>query len=128
MKLLLDSHSFLWFIMGDERLSVTARELIEDEANEPLLSAASVWEMAIKHSLGRLPTKQPFHQFIPQQLAQNGIPVLEISAAHACEVAALPFHHRDPFDRLLVAQSKVEQLPIVSTDAQLDAYGINRLW
>jgi len=64
----------------------------------------------------------------PQQLAENGVQVLDISAAHACEVAVLPYHHRDPFDRLLVAQCKVEQIPIISTDAQLDAYGIKRLW
>lgn len=128
MKLLLDTHAFLWFIGGDERLSLTARTLIEDGANDAFLSVASLWEMAIKISLGRLQLAQPFEVFIPHQLSLNRVGLLGITISHTAKVAILPFHHRDPFDRLLVAQAQVEQMPLVSSDAAFDAYGITRLW
>jgi PIN domain nuclease of toxin-antitoxin system len=128
MKLLLDTHSFLWFIGGDERLSSTARTLIEDVNNDVFLSVASLWEMAIKISLGRLRLAQPFETFIPQQISLNRIGILGITISHTAQVAILPFHHRDPFDRLLIAQALGEQMPIVSRDPEFDAYGITRLW
>ena len=128
MKLLLDTHSFLWFIGGDVRLSPTARTLIEDVTNDAFLSVASLWEMAIKISLGRLQLAQPFETFIPQQLSMNRIGLLGITISHTAKVATLPFHHRDPFDRLLVAQAQVEQMALVSSDPAFDAYGIMRLW
>jgi PIN domain nuclease of toxin-antitoxin system len=128
MKLLLDTHSFLWFIGGDDRLSLTARTLIEDTTNDVFLSVASLWEMAIKISLGRLQFSQPFETFIPQQLSLNRIGMLGITIGHAAQVAMLPFHHRDPFDRLLIAQALVEHVPIVSRDPEFDAYGIMRMW
>lgn len=128
MKLLLDTHAFLWFIGGDERLSLTARTLIEDGANDAFLSVASLWEMAIKISLGRLQLAQPFEILIPQQLSLNHIGLLGITISHTAKVATLPFHHRDPFDRLLVAQAQVEQMSLVSNDPAFDAYGITRLW
>lgn len=127
MKLLLDTHAFLWFIGGDERLSPRARELLEDMNNDAYLSIASVWEMAIKISLGRLQLLQPFETFIPYQLSLNRIGLLAITLSHAARVATLPFYHRDPFDRLLVAQAQVEQMSIVSSDPAFDAYGIPRL-
>lgn len=129
MRLLLDTHAFLWFIAGSSELSDTARPLIEDPGNAPLLSVASLWEMAIKISLGRLSLGQSFEVLIPQQLALNGVDLLPIDFEHTAAVASLPYHrHRDPFDRLLVAQAMVEGLPIVSRDAAFDAYGIQRLW
>jgi|YNPBryunderm2012_1023409.scaffolds.fasta_scaffold01898_6 PIN domain nuclease of toxin-antitoxin system len=128
MRLLLDTHSFLWFISGDERLSSTARTLIEDVHNDVFLSVASLWEMAIKISLGRLRLAQPFEAFISQQISLNRIGLLGITISHTAQVAILPFHHHDPFDRLLIAQSIVEQMPMVSRDPEFDTYGITRLW
>jgi PIN domain nuclease of toxin-antitoxin system len=128
MRLLLDTHSFLWFISGSPRLSVPARQAIEDPDNISYLSSASLWEMAIKVSLGKLSLAQPFETLIPQQLALNGIEILDITIAHTALVAQLPFHHRDPFDRLLLAQAQVERMPIIGNDPSFDAYGIARIW
>ena len=128
MKLLLDTHSFLWFIEDHPALSERARILIDEPSNEVFLSIASVWEMAIKLSLGKLHVKQPFNEFIPSQLRRNNILPLDISIKHVLTVAELPFHYRDPFDRLLVAQSLVEGYPIISADAALDAYHVARQW
>jgi PIN domain nuclease of toxin-antitoxin system len=128
MKLLLDTHTFLWFIMGNPKLSEKARALIEDTGNDRLLSIASLWEIAIKHSLGKLSLARPFQALIPQQLERNRIEVLPITVAHLATVTMLPFHHRDPFDRLLVAQAAVERLPVVTVDSAFDAYAVERLW
>lgn len=128
MRLLLDTHSFLWFIAGNASLSPTARTLIEDIDHQPLLSMASLWEMAIKLSLGKLILGQPFETLIPEQMRLNGIALLQIEMAHVMVVAKLLFHHRDPFDRLLTAQAMVEQIPIVSGDPAFDLYPIKRLW
>ncbi len=128
MRLLLDTHSFLWFINGSPQISTNARTLIEDASNQPLLSAASLWEMAIKLSLGKLSLAQPFEVLIPQQMRLNGIKLLGIEIEHTAAVSKLPFHHHDPFDRLLIAQAMVEQIPIVSADTAFDTYSIKRLW
>lgn len=128
MKLLLDSHSFLWFIGGVPALSATSRSLIEDEDNEKFVSIGSLAEIAIKASLGKLPLAKPFDQLIPEQLQLNGFLVLGLTVEHTAKLASLPFHHRDPFDRILVAQCLVENLPLVSKDDILDAYGIRRVW
>jgi PIN domain nuclease of toxin-antitoxin system len=128
MSLLLDSHSFLWFIEGNPRLSAHARSLMADPANVLFLSIASVWEMAIKVSLGKLQLDQPFDALMPGQITLHSINVLDISLAHTIEVSRLPFHHRDPFDRLIIAQSQVERLPIVGIDGVFDLYGIERYW
>ncbi|MEK7442632.1 MAG: type II toxin-antitoxin system VapC family toxin [Chloroflexota bacterium] len=127
MRALLDTHSFLWFIAGDEKLSEHAKLLIEDEETELLMSIASVWEMAIKTSLGKLTLAQPFDE-LPTHIEQNKIKILPIKVEHTILVAKLPFHHRDPFDRLIIAQALVEHLPIIGIDAMFDAYGIKRLW
>ncbi len=128
MRFLLDTHAFLWFADGNPQLSQSARALIEGLDNQPFLSVASLWEMAIKISLGRLTLARPFEVFIPEQLDLNGISLLEITVSHTAQVSKLPFHHRDPFDRLLIAQAIVEQMPIVSSDKAFEAYSINRLW
>lgn len=127
MKLLLDTHAFLWFIEDNPRLSSEAKALLESDA-ELLLSTASLWEIAIKTSIGKLTLAQPYEVFVPQQLELNIITILPIEAAHLSIVSALPFYHRDPFDRLLIAQAMNEQLPLVSADATFDAYAIERLW
>lgn len=128
MNVLLDTHTFLWFIAGSKNLSPKARKLIEDEANRVFLSAASLGEIAIKVSLGKLALSEPFETLIPAQLEMNSIEMLGISVSHASQVASLPFHHRDPFDRLLVSQALTEEIPIVSADEALDTYGVARLW
>ena len=122
MKLLLDTHIFLWFIMGSPHLSAEDRALIEDETNRKFLSVASLWEIAIKSSIGKLNLSAPFDQLIPQQINLNGFELLPIEIAHLATVATLPFHHRDPFDRLLIAQSITEKMPVVSSDSAFDAY------
>jgi PIN domain nuclease of toxin-antitoxin system len=127
MRLLLDTNAFLWFINDSPQLSLRAKALLESDA-DLLLSIASLWEIAIKTSIGKLILTQPYDLFIPQQLAHNAIDILPISLAHLTVVSALPLHHRDPFDRLLIAQAMIEQLPVVSVDAAFDGYPINRLW
>ena len=128
MNLLLDMHAFLWFIANDPRLSNQAQSLIQTPTNRRLLSIASLWEMAIKLSLGKLTLAQPFDQFIPRQLQLNQIEVLAIELPHLAAVVAMPFHHRDPFDRLLAAQCQTEGLPILSSDPVFDAYSVRRVW
>lgn len=128
MRLLLDTHTFIWFVLDSPKLSLTLRGLIEDENNEKLLSTASIWEIAIKQSTGKLYFGLPFRLFIEQQLSLNSIELLNINLDYIALVATLPLHHRDPFDRLLIAQSMVEQIPILSADSAFDAYQIQRLW
>ena len=127
-RALLDTHSFLWFISGSERLSRTARTLIEDPANPMLVRMASLREIAIKHGLGKLSLERPFVELIPEQLERQRIGVPGIEFPHLAEVARLPLHHRDPFDRLIVAQARAEGLPVVGADDALDAYGVRRIW
>jgi len=128
MNLLLDTHTFLWFVAGDSKLSQPARSVIEDVNNNRYVSMASLWEIAIKVSIGKLLLSEPVETLIPEQLAKNRIELLDISVEHTALIASMPFHHRDPFDRLLIAQSKVEQMTLVSVDAVFDAYGVTRLW
>jgi len=127
MRLLVDTHAFLWFIDDDPRLSRHARQVMT-ERNELLLSIASLWEIAIKISLGRLAIPLPCDEFMKQQLRMNRISTLPIEIAHLTLVAELPFHHRDPFDRLLISQGLKEQLTILSKDTAFDAYQVARFW
>ena len=128
MKLLLDTHTFIWFVTDSPRLSSSAKMLIEDELNEKFLSLVSIWEMAVKCSIGKLRFDLPFQLFIEQQLVENSLDLMKIEVSHLSIVATLPLHHRDPFDRLLIAQSILEQIPIVGADQIFDSYGIERLW
>ncbi|WP_017718074.1 type II toxin-antitoxin system VapC family toxin [Kamptonema formosum] len=128
MRLLLDTHTFLWYISDSPHVSESAREHIDNEHNQILLSAASVWEMAIKHSQGKLNLTMSFEVFVLLQLRMNDFRQLEIQKRHIDAVATLPFHHRDPFDRLLVSQAMVERIPILSANSALDAYPIQRVW
>ncbi|HEV7373805.1 MAG TPA: type II toxin-antitoxin system VapC family toxin [Pyrinomonadaceae bacterium] len=127
MKLLLDTHTFLWFIDDSPRLSARAKSLLESDA-DLLLSVASLWEISIKISIGKLTLAQPFDVFLRQQLTNNDIEILPISLAHLGVVSTLPFHHRDPFDRLLIAQEIIEKMSVVGIDTAFDAYSITRLW
>ncbi len=128
MNILLDTHTFLWFVDDNPRLSEPARVLIESDDSQPFISMASFWEIAIKISLGKLQLKQPYETFIPQQLALNGIGVLNLSLEHTAALAILPFHHRDPFDRLILVQAKIEKMPLVSADPAFDLYSVKRIW
>jgi PIN domain nuclease of toxin-antitoxin system len=128
MTLLLDTHAFLWFCQDDPALSVAARTHIENPNNRKLVSVASCWEIAIKAGLGKLKLGEPSASYIPAALTRTCFEAIPITIAHATHVETLPLHHRDPFDRLLVAQAIVEGLQIVSGDPILDAYGISRVW
>lgn len=127
-RALLDTHSFLWFIGGSDRLSSHARELIEARDNAILISAASLWEIAIKHGLGKLELGRPFSQLIPEQLDRQRIDILAIDVEHLTQLTRLPMHHRDPFDRLIAAQALAEDLSVISVDPALDPYGVRRIW
>ena len=128
MRLLLDTNSFLWFINGSDRLSVNAQDLIADLNNQLVLSSASLWEIAIKVSIGKLELLLPYNQLIPEQLEENDINVLPIELSHLTKVIGLPFHHRDPFDRLIIAQALTEDLPVVSSDTVFSQYVVKLIW
>ncbi|MCL1472290.1 type II toxin-antitoxin system VapC family toxin [Argonema antarcticum] len=128
MRLLLDTHTFIWYVTDNPKLSPTVRTLIDDGNNETLLSIASIWEMAIKQSIGKLSFGMPFRMFIEQQVSLNRIDILDINLDYIEVIATLPLHHRDPFDRLIIAQAMVEQIPILSADSAFDVYPIQRLW
>ena len=128
MKLLLDSHTLIWAADDPAKLTALAQALLQDPSHDRLVSAASLWEIAIKFSLGRLPLSLPYRQWMDKAIADLGLILLPITLDHAERQASLPWHHRDPFDRLLVAQAQVESMPIVSADAKLDIYGITRSW
>ncbi|MGH9754676.1 MAG: type II toxin-antitoxin system VapC family toxin [Blastocatellia bacterium] len=128
MKLLLDTHTLLWFVLGDAQLSATARRLIEDAANTKFISPTVYWEIAIKISIGKYALNEPYEAFMDHAIHQNGFLILPIELRHAALLTNMPFHHRDPFDRLVIAQALVEGLAIVSADAAFDAYSVQRLW
>ena len=128
MKLLLDTYVFLWWIDDDPRLSKHAAELIGDGTNEVFFSAASGWELVIKNALGRIEFPSPPQRFIPGQLEQNGVQVLPIHLAHALKVAELPALHKDPFDRMLIAQALVEEVALVTSDDEIRRYPVSLVW
>lgn len=128
MTLLLDTHSFLWFWWDDPQLSETAKQAICDATNRKLISTASCWEVAIKVSLKKLDLGAPHRGFIHQHMVRNNFELLQITDEHLAVLVDLPFHHKDPFDRMLIAQASYEQIPLVSADSQFDAYGVTRIW
>jgi len=128
MKVLLDTHTFLWWITDDDRLSSTAREIITNGDNELFLSAATGWEISIKAQLGRIKLPKEPHSFIAEQLRLNSIQSLPIHMSHALHIYSLPNHHRDPFDRMIIAQAQLEDLPILTMDSQIARYQIKVIW
>jgi PIN domain nuclease of toxin-antitoxin system len=127
-SLLLDTHSMLWFFWDDPQLSASAKALIENADNRKLVSLATCWEIAIKVGLGKLDLGEPSRSFLPREIARNSFELLPISLDHATMVEGLVLHHRDPFDRLLIAQAMTENISLVSADAVFDEYGVPRLW
>lgn len=127
MNLLLDTHAFLWFAAGDERLGARARRQMEAEDAQLHLSAAAVWEIAIKASLGRLSLPSSVADYVAEKV-RDGVRILPVEWQHAAAVAEMPFHHRDPFDRLMIAQSKLEDMPIVTSDRLFSKYGVSVIW
>jgi PIN domain nuclease of toxin-antitoxin system len=130
VRLLLDTHAFLWFITNDPQLSATANALIGDVTNEVFVSPATYFEVAIKVSIKKYPLSSPFETFITKGIAGNGFKILPIEVRHAAVLSALPFppNHKDPFDRLIVSQAISEQMSVVSADTELDNYPVTRLW
>jgi len=128
MRVLLDTHVFLWWVDDAAALSRRARRAIGDADSDCLLSVASCWEMAMKLGLRKMRLEEPIERFIPEQMAINRFRLLEIEFRHVARVATLPLHHRDPFDRLLVAQTIEEKLPIVTADRMFARYGVRRIW
>src|SRR2546429_9210584 len=127
MRLLLDTHALLWFLDGDPRLSASAKSAIEDRTNVRFLSPGSLHEIAVKVRVGKLSLQTPFAALFPA-LQANDIQVLSLGFAHLDRLAALPLHHRDPFDGLIAATALVEGFTVVSVDPIFDAYGVPRLW
>ena len=127
MRLLLDTHVWLWTLVSPTRLPAEALGQLGDPENELYLSAASTWEIAIKYRLGKLPLPEPPHQFVPPRLSRDGVIALPVEHAHTLAVAELPLHHDDPFDRLLVAQARLEQMTLVSADAVMARYEVDLL-
>ena len=128
MKVLLDTHAFLWLITGDDRLSETARNTYLNPDNSLFFSAASLWEMCIKVSLGKISMKTGWLRTIQNEMTINAIQWLPIELSHCAKVIKLPFHHRDPFDRMLIAQAITENMQLLSRDNRLSAYAIKRIW
>jgi PIN domain nuclease of toxin-antitoxin system len=128
MRVLLDTHTFLWFILDDPQLSASARTLLENPANDVEISPASYWEIAIKIGLGKYALPQPYQTFMEHQMATNNFRILPIELRHTALLTTMIRHHKDPFDRLLVAQALIESIPLVSADTKLDPYGVTRLW
>ena len=128
MRLLLDTHALLWWLAGDAQLSLTARDAIADVSNEVFVSAASAWEVATKHRLGKLPGAGPLAVDFGREVRRQGFEPLPISIDHGQVAGALLGAHRDPFDRMLVAQAQEEKMALVSNESVFDAFGVTRVW
>ena len=128
MRVLLDTHALIWYVDQDHLLSPSAHAAITSADNDLLLSAATLWEVSIKVGLKKLALSLPYRQWMNKAIADLGLILLPITVDYADVQAGLPRHHGDPFDRMLIAQAQVENVPLVSADAILDQYGINRIW
>lgn len=128
MRLLVDTHCWLWQLLSPVRLNAEAADLLSDPENEVFLSVASMWEIVIKHELGKLALPDPPARYIPERLGSLGYRTLSIEPAHALHVGTLPAHHKDPFDRILVAQAQVEGMTIVTADRIVTRYDIRSIW
>lgn len=128
MRAILDTHALLWFANGADEISPKALELIRDPDTHLFVSIASLWEIAIKVRIGKLPLRSSLAQFIAEEVDGNMIETLHIESAHLETVSRLPLHHRDPFDRMIIAQALSEDMAVISADAAFDAYGVDLLW
>lgn len=128
MKALLDTHTFLWWVTNDPLLSTKVEEILRDRGNQIFVSAATGWEIAIKSQIGKLNFPTPPEPFMLQQLALNSFITLPIRLEHGLRVYHLPLYHRDPFDRILIAQSQLEGMPILTTDSKIAQYGVDVIW
>ena len=128
MRVLLDTHTFLWWLSNDARLGRKARERIADRSNEVLLSVASVWELTIKSAMGRFDVKTDFEAWLLAQLATNRFEILPILLPHVLALSRLPDHHRDPFDRILIAQATSEKVPLLTADTYMKHYPVEVVW
>jgi PIN domain nuclease of toxin-antitoxin system len=128
MKLLLDTHTFLWLVEGNPNLSVTAQTALADPANDLILSTASVWELAIKIGTGKLVLSDPLDVFVGKWVPTYHLVMLPVDTPHALAVVGLPHHHRDPFDRILITQAQVEGMTVVTADAKFTPYAVSILW
>ncbi len=127
MKLLLDTQCWLWWFAEPERLNEDIITQIADEANELWFSVASIWEIGIKVSIGKLPLPEPLDSYISSRMAELGVQLLDIRANHAVKASSLPLHHRDPFDRMLIAQAIIEDMTLVSADSMFRQYDVSIL-
>jgi PIN domain nuclease of toxin-antitoxin system len=126
---LLDTHTLLWFVAGDPQIKLSTRTIITNTTNQCYFSVAGIWELAIKSSSGKLSLELPISEFVVQHVLGNGFFILDIMTSHAVAVAALPWHHRDPFDRMLIAQAIVEKMPLLSADQIFGVYpSVQRIW
>lgn len=128
MRLLLDTHTWLWMQAKSKRLNPDAMALLRDPGNELLLSAVTSWEIAVKYALGKLPLPAPPAEYVPDRMRSSGVVALPVTHSHALHVATLPEHHRDPFDRMLIAQAQTEQLTILTADRLFERYDVPLRW
>jgi len=128
MRYLLDTHAFLWFATGDENLSAVAKEIIENSKNNIYLSSASVWELSIKIIIGKLKLKKDLNKFIAENIAIYGYIPMPVTIPHALAIAKLPEIHKDPFDRILIAQATVEKMKLISSDSYIARYSVKTVW
>lgn len=128
MRILLDTECWLWSLTAPERLNARAQSLIADRANKLYLSAASSWEIAIKYEIGKLPLPEPPETYVPNRMLALGVQALPVEHVHALRVASLPRYHRDPFDRLLIAQAEVEGISLLTADRIIRKYKVALIW
>ncbi|MCD4691864.1 MAG: type II toxin-antitoxin system VapC family toxin [Calditrichales bacterium] len=128
MKYLIDTHTLLWIVTNDPKLSAKAKDLYLDSENEIFISMASIWELSIKSSLGKISLEQPLDEFVDEHVKGNDIRILKIESPHVLRIENLPFYHRDPFDRLIISQSIEDNIPIIGSDKTFDSYPIKRIW
>lgn len=128
MRALLDTHALLWWLAGDKKLSAAARAVIQDESNEILVSAATAWEISTKVRLGKLPGAAAIVTDLADHTLTQGFIHLDVSFAHGVRAGLLPGPHRDPFDRMLIAQAQAEDVALMSNETVFDAYGVRRIW
>ncbi|MEX0271932.1 type II toxin-antitoxin system VapC family toxin [Leptolyngbyaceae cyanobacterium UHCC 1019] len=128
MNVLLDTHAFLWWVIDDSQLSNTARAIIVEPTNTIYLSVVSAWEIIIKERTGKLSLPEPPETYIPSRLTSNRFVTLTVEMQHVLQIASLPDHHRDPFDRLLIAQSQIENLPLLTVDHLIHQYSVKVIW